>query len=90
VQIMPDWERPKFSLGKSTPEQGKGAIDGYTAYFGTWSVDEQTSIVTHHRTGNINPGDMGDFVREVVFNDKQLVLRTRGTNNRIIWERVGQ
>jgi Lipocalin-like domain len=26
VQIQPDWERPKFSFGKSTPEQAKAAL----------------------------------------------------------------
>src|SRR5215510_9192537 len=87
VQIQSDWERPKFSLGKSTPEQAKAALDGYTAYFGTYSVDEQTATVTHHRTGNINPGDMGDFFRKVEFRDNRLVLRSRDTNNLITWER---
>ena len=90
VQIMPDWERPKFSLGKSTPEQAKAAIEGYTAYFGTYSVDEQTSTVTHHRTGNINPADMGDFVRRAEFKDNRLILRSRETNNLITWERVSK
>lgn len=88
VQIQPDWERPKFSLGKSTPEQAKAALDGYSAYFGTYSVDEQTAMVTHRRTGNINPGDMGDFVRQVEFQGDRLILRTRGTNNQIIWDRA--
>jgi len=91
VQIMPDWDRPKFALGKATPEQAKAAIDAYSAYFGTYSVDEQTSTVTHHRTGNINPGDMGDFVRQVEFQEpNRLILKTRGTNNQIVWERVGK
>jgi hypothetical protein len=91
VQIMPDWDRPKFALGKATPEQAKAAIDAYSAYFGTYSVDEQTSTVTHHRTGNINPGDMADFVRQVEFQEpNRLILKTRGTNNQIVWERVGK
>jgi lipocalin-like protein len=88
VQIMPGWERPKFSVGKSTPDQAKAAIEGYTAYFGQWIADEQTATVTHRRTGNINPGDMGDFVRKVEFRDNLLVLRSRETNNLIVWRRV--
>jgi hypothetical protein len=59
VQIMPDWAMPKFSYGKATPKQAKAALEGYPAYFG----HQQTAPVTHHRTSNINPGDMGDFVR---------------------------
>jgi hypothetical protein len=90
VQIQPDWERPKFSFGKSTPEQAKAALQGYTAYFGTYSVDEQTVTITHHRTGNINPGDMGDFVRKVEFRDNRLILRSLDTNNLNTWERVGK
>jgi hypothetical protein len=87
VQIQPDWERPKFSFGKSTPEQAKAALEGYTAYFGTYLIDEQAATVTHRRTGNINPGDMGDFVRKVEFRDNRLILRSE-TNNTITWERV--
>ncbi len=90
VQIQPDWERPKFSFGKSTPEQAKAALQGYTAYFGTYSVDEKTATVTHHRAGNINPGDMGDFVRKVEFRDSRLILRSLDTNNLNTWERVGK
>jgi hypothetical protein len=90
VQIQPDWERPKFSFGKSTPEQAKAALEGYTAYFGTYIVDEPTATVTHRRTGNINPGDMGDFVRKVEFRDNRLILRSRDTNNLITWERVSK
>ena len=88
VQIQPDWERPKFSFGKSTPEQAKAALEGYTAYFGTYIVDEGTATVTHRRTGNINPGDMGDFVRKAEFRDNLLILRSQDTNNLITWERV--
>jgi len=90
-QIMPDWERPKFGLGKSTPDQAKAAIDGYTAYFGTYTVDEQASTVTHHREGNINPGDLGYWVRQIEFREpNRLVLKTKGTNNQIIWERISK
>jgi hypothetical protein len=88
VQIQPDWERPKFSFGKSTPEQAKAALEGYTAYFGTYLIDEQTATVTHRRTGNINPGDMGDFLRKVEFRDNRLILRSLDTNNLNTWERV--
>jgi Lipocalin-like domain len=87
VQIMPDWERPKFSFGKSTPEQAKAAIEGYTAYFGNWTVDEHTATVTHRRTGNINPGDMGDFVRRFEFRNDLLILQSE-TNSTITWQRV--
>ena len=53
-----------------------------------FTVDEQAATVTHHRTGNINPGDMGDFVRKVEFRDNRLILRSLDTNNLNTWERV--
>jgi hypothetical protein len=62
VQIMPDRERPKFAVNKATPEEAQAALLGYTAYFGTYSVDPVASTVTHHRQGNINPGGIGDYV----------------------------
>ena len=91
AQIMPDWERPKFGLGKATPEEAKAALDGYSAYFGTYSVNELTATVTHRRVGNINAGDMGDWVRKIEFREPdRLILKTQGTNNQIIWERVSK
>jgi hypothetical protein len=71
----------------ATPEQAKAAFEGYSAYFGTYFVDEATATVTHRRTGNINPGDMGDFVRKVEFRENLLILCSE-TNNTITWERV--
>jgi len=45
VQIMPDRLRPKYSGTEPTPEEAKAAITGYTAYFGTYTINEQhTSI----------------------------------------------
>jgi hypothetical protein len=89
VQIMRDWERPKFSFGKSTPEQAKAVLQGYSAYFGTYLVNESGSVVTHHRTGNINPGDTGDFVRQVEFRGNLLILRSE-THNLITGARVSK
>ena len=88
---MPDWERPKFSLSQATPEQAKAALDGYSAYFGSYAVDEQTAIVTHYRKGNVNPGDMGELVREIHFRaPNRLILKSRNTNNQIVWERASK
>jgi len=88
VQIMPDRERPKFAIGKATPEQAKEALTGYTAYFGTYSVDEKNETVTHHRTGNLT-GNLGGFVRRVEFiGPDKLILRPLETKSQVIWERV--
>jgi hypothetical protein len=52
VQIMPDRERPKYALNKATPAQAQAALLGYTAYFGTYSIDTQTrpSLITDRAT----------------------------------------
>ena len=89
VQIMPDRPRPKFAAAEPTPDEAKVALYGYTAYFGTYSVDALPGTVTHHRQGNINPGGLGDFVRryEFVGGDK-LILRPLENQHQLVWERV--
>ena len=90
AQVMPNRARRKYAAAEPTPEEAKDAITGYLAYFGTYSVDEQARIVTHHRKGNINPGGIGDdVVRAYVFetNDR-LVLTPAGSTNKIVWERA--
>jgi hypothetical protein len=76
----------RTTVRRPPPEQAKAALQGYSAYFGTYSVNERTATVTHHSTGNINPGDMGDFVRHVEFRDNLLILRSE-TNSVITWDR---
>jgi hypothetical protein len=90
AQVMPNRVRRKYAAAEPTPEEAKEAITGYLAYFGTYSVDEQTRIVTHHRKGNINPGQVGDdVVRAYVFeSNDRLVLTPAGSTNKIVWERA--
>jgi hypothetical protein len=90
VQIQPDRARPKFAAYlQPTPEEAKAALTGYTAYFGTYSIDEKAGTVTHHRTGNVNPGGMGDFVRRYEFvGTNRLVLRPLENQNALTWERI--
>ena len=90
AQVMPNRERRKYAAPEPTPEEAKDAITGYLAYFGTYSVDEQAHIVTHHRKGNINPGQVGDdVVRAYVFeSNDRLVLTPAGSTNKIVWERA--
>ena len=73
VQIMPSRVRSKFAELLPTPEEARDALLGYTAYFGTYSVDDR-HIITHHRTGNINPGALGAFVRRYEFLSDDRVL----------------
>jgi len=90
AQVMPNRVRRKYAAAEPTPEEAKEAITGYLAYFGTYSVDEQARIITHHRKGNINPGQVGDdVVRGYVFeSNDRLVLTPAGSTNKIVWERA--
>jgi hypothetical protein len=90
AQVMPNRARRKYAAAEPTPEEAKDAITGYLAYFGTYSVDEQARIITHHRKGNINPGQVNDdVVRTYVFeSNDRLVLTPAGSNNKIVWERA--
>jgi len=90
AQVMPNRVRRKYAAAEPTPEEAKDAITGYLAYFGTYTVDEQAHIVTHHRKGNINPNQVGDdVVRAYVFeSNDRLVLTPAGSTNKIVWERA--
>ena len=89
AQIMPEGRRRAFAGILPTPEEAHAALRGYTAYFGTYAVDERTQTVTHQRDGNINPGGLGPFVRRYEFlPGDRLVLRPMENQNRLVWERI--
>lgn len=90
AQIMPDRPRPKWT-DSPTPEQAKDALTGYTAYFGTYTVDEKAGTVSHHRSGSLNPAGVGvDAVRRYEFaSDERLILSPVDRPTlRITWERA--
>lgn len=89
VQIMPGRSRRKYADALPTPEEARDALLGYTAYFGTYTVDEKNRTVTHHREGNINPGGLGDYVRRYEFlTDDRLILRPVESTSELTWERI--
>jgi hypothetical protein len=93
AQIMPDRPRPKWT-GTPTPEQMAEAFRGYTAYFGTYTIDEKASTVTHHRKGMLDGGAV-DFVRHFKFLPGDRIVLTPvpapGSTNpptHLTWERM--
>lgn len=91
AQIQPDRERPKYT-GQPTPEQALERMRGYTAYFGTYTIQEQARTVTHHRQGMLDPGAV-DFVRSFTLSadGNRITLRpvgATGTPTDLTWERV--
>jgi hypothetical protein len=87
VQVAPDVVRGKAG-SVATPEEAKAAIDGYIAYFGTYSIDEKAQTVTHHRQASVQPGDVADLVRGYEFTGDRLILRPLGSTREVIWERI--
>jgi hypothetical protein len=81
---------PYRSCPTATGQEAKAALIGYTAYFGTYTVDVQAGTVTHYRKGNINPGAITDVVRRYEFvGDNRVILNpAENPANKLTWERV--
>ena len=90
AQMQPD--RPPVTMAGDTPTGGEAlrALNGYTAYFGRFIVDDVKKTVTHHREGSVQPGweRARDFVRAYEFSGRLLILRPVGTRSEIVWERM--
>jgi hypothetical protein len=89
VQIQPDRKRASWRGRTPTAEEALDAARGYTAYFGTWSVDEKAGTVTHHREGALNL-DVVDYVRRFIFdgNDRLTLIPVDIAGYSLLWERV--
>ena len=87
VQIAPDVKRTRVGAAM-TPQEALTAVKDYIAYFGTYTVDEATGIVTHHRHDSLQAGDRGDLVRRYELNGDRLVLRAPNSTLEVTWERI--
>jgi hypothetical protein len=71
------------------------AVNGYDAYFGTYTVDEASGSVTQLLQGALSPGDVGKIVtRQMRVDDDRLVIQlaTAGADGEsitrtLIWRR---
>ena len=90
VQIMRrDREPFSSSEWKTVPaEEIKKAIEGFTAFFGSFEVDGANNTVIHRVEGHVLPGGVGKTLRrEFEFTGDLLILKP-SPNRRVIWERV--
>jgi hypothetical protein len=56
VPALPPFPEAKLTDGKpSSPEHAFAAHTGYVAYFGTYTVDPEKRVVTHHVEGSLEP-----------------------------------
>ncbi len=96
VHVMPN-DRIPFAGDQPTAEEARTALQGYTAYYGPFSTDEDEDgkFVVHHRVGQINPGGEVDAKRFYDFEGDRLILtpaaadgsKTQATRN-VLWERL--
>ena len=75
----------------ATPAERESAYRDFTAYFGSFRVDEAAGIVTHHVEGATFPNWIGtDLVRQFRFGDGTLTLsltRPDGTVHELVWQK---
>lgn len=71
---------PKFTSGdrrRGTDVEVRAAFDGYNGYFGTYRLDGQTGVVTHHiKAGSFPNWADTEQTRYVEVHGDQLILRT--------------
>lgn len=101
VQIVSD-PQPSVPVASSregflaaAPAEKEAAIDGYYAYYGTWSVNASGSSVTHHIRQSLYPGERGeDGTRMLSIEGNRLTLVARAREmgedhtRRLVWERL--
>jgi hypothetical protein len=92
-------DRPTFVSGdpaRGTPEEIKAAFDGFSAYCGTYNIDNKRRTVTHHVEANSFPNWVGtDQQRFFTLSGRRLTLRAppllvdgQTVTFTAVWERV--
>lgn len=90
VQIMRHHREPLPSVDwqRLTPEEINSMLEGFTAFFGTFEVDEANKVVTHRVEGHVLPDSVGKVLRrEYSFVEDTLILKP-APNRLLIWERI--
>jgi putative RNA 2'-phosphotransferase len=71
------------------PEELKQAVEGFTAFFGTYEIDEQERVIIHRVEGHLLPNSVGkDLRRRFELSGDRLILMPAATR-RVTWERIG-
>ena len=82
--------RPRFTgrEGDPTPDEALDVVYGYLAYFGTFSVNEKTGVITDHVESGLWPDYIGtDQERPATLEGDRLTL-SDGKTWRVVWARV--
>lgn len=91
VSIMPTGRKRNVGV-TVTDAEAKAAIEGYTAYFGTFTVNASEQFVTHNLQGSLNPGMAAAQKRFFEMSGNRLTLKpppaANGNQARLTWERI--
>lgn len=69
-------------------EKLRAAVQGFTAFFGTFEIDEKTQVITHQVNGHVLPDSVGKVLpRGYEFSGDRLILKP-SANRRVVWERI--
>jgi Lipocalin-like domain len=76
---------------QATNDEAGGAWRGYIGYWGTFSVDTEKGVVTHHIEGGWFPNWIGkNQIRSFRFSDGELILEAHSPewHARLAWRRI--
>ena len=97
VNVMPRDREPFADDSEPTAEEVHAALQGYTGYYGPFSVEEDADggYLIHHRIGQINPGGEVDAKRYYDIEGDLLILTPAsdtGMKNdatrQVVWQRL--
>jgi Lipocalin-like domain len=90
VQIM-RCDRAQLSSndwGEIPAEEIKSTIEGFTAFFGTYEINEAGAYIIHRVEGHLLPNSVGKELRRgYEFSGSRLVLKP-SEFRRVTWERI--
>ncbi len=97
VNVMPRDREPFADDSEPTAEEVHTALQGYTGYYGPFSVaeDEDGGFLIHHRIGQIDPGGEVDAKRYYDLDGDRLILTPASATGmkhdatrQVVWERL--
>ena len=94
MSLAIEWpNRPRFAPGPLTGEAARTALNGFTAYFGSFGVNEAAGTITHQTLGALDPRVSGtDVVERFSLAGHRLALRApaapSGAHQTLAWERL--
>ena len=90
VQIMRADRQPLSSNDwDDTPaEEIKSAVEGFTAFFGTYEIDGAGHVITHRVEGHLFPNSVGkELKRGYEFSGSRLILKPSAART-VTWQRI--